>query len=118
MLKQNKFISSINSYFKISDRKSTFKKEIIGGISTFLAIMYILAVNPSIIANSSGIESINNIDGALFLGTALISFLGTFLMGIFANVPITLAPGMGLNAFFAYSFNIDYSLQSSLFSLW
>lgn len=103
MLKQNKFISSINSYFKISDRKSTFKKEIIGGISTFLAIMYILAVNPSIIANSSGIESINNIDGALFLGTALISFLGTFLMGIFANVPITLAPGMGLNAFFAYT---------------
>ena len=72
MLKQNKFISSINSYFKISDRKSTFKKEIIGGISTFLAIMYILAVNPSIIAN-------------------------------FANVPITLAPGMGLNAFFAYT---------------
>ncbi|MGL4343487.1 MAG: solute carrier family 23 protein [Metamycoplasmataceae bacterium] len=98
-----KIDSFFQKYFKLDERNATIKKEIIGGISTFLAMMYILVVNPSFLSQSQGI--INNEDtfGAIFLGTAISSFVATFIMGIFANVPITLAPGMGINAFFSFT---------------
>lgn len=105
------FYNKIDSFFKLSDRKTTIKKELIGGLSTFLAMMYIFSVNPAILSGSNG-ENIY--ESAIFLGTVLSSFLGTFLIGIFANVPISMAPGMGINAFFAYTvasvggFNLDY----------
>ena len=110
----NPFLGKLDNWFKISDRKSTFKKEIIGGISTFLAMMYILSVNPSMLSKSDGIENISDPVSALFLGTAISSMLATFFMGIFANVPIALAPGMGINAFFTFTvasqsgFNLGY----------
>lgn len=106
--------NKINHYFKLSDRNTTIKKEIIGGISTFLAMMYILAVNPGMLTSSSGLTGIENANAAIFLGVAISSFVSTFFMGLFANVPIALAPGMGINAFFAFTvasttgFGMDY----------
>ncbi len=108
------WLAKLDNWFKISDRKSTFKKEIIGGLSTFLAMMYILSVNPSMLSKSDGIENVSDPVSALFLGTAISSMLATFFMGIFANVPIALAPGMGINAFFTFTvasqsgFNLGY----------
>lgn len=109
---KNKFLNKIDSYFKIGDRSSTIKKEIIGGASTFLAMLYIFSVNPSILSSVDNGVGIS--ESAIFLGTVLSSFLGTFLIGLIANVPISAAPGMGINAFFAYTvastsgFNLDY----------
>ncbi len=102
---QNNFLKKINTWFKISDRNSTFKKEIIGGLSTFLAMMYILSVNPSMLSLSDGLEVADHqaATSALFLGTAISSMLATMFMGLFANVPIALAPGMGINAFFTFT---------------
>ncbi len=101
-LQQSKFINKIDNYFKIGDRQSTIKKEFIGGLSTFLAMMYILAVNPSFLSQSEGIN-VANAEAGIFLGTALSAFIATFIMGLFANVPMVLAPGMGLNAYFTFT---------------
>lgn len=108
------FNNKINKFFQIDTRKSTIKKEIIGGLSTFLAMMYILAVNPSMLSSSDGLKTYENAEAAIFLGTAISSFVATFIMGLFANVPIALAPGMGINAFFTFTvaseagFGMDY----------
>ena len=67
------------------------------GITTFMTMAYILAVNPSILS-ATGMDS-----GAIFTSTALAAMIGTFLMAFFANYPFALAPGMGLNAYFAYT---------------
>ncbi len=75
------------------------KEEIVGGITTFLTMSYILVVNPAILStDGTGMH----FSGALF-ATIIISFLATLLMGLFANLPFALAPGMGLNAFFAFT---------------
>ncbi len=103
-LHQTKFINSINKFFKIGDRQSTIKKELIGGLSTFLAMMYILAVNPAMLSTADGINvSQTQAEAGIFLGTALSAFIATFIMGLFANVPMVLAPGMGLNAYFTFT---------------
>ncbi len=100
-------------YFKFDERQATWKKEIIGGLSTFLAMMYILSVNPSMLSKSDGLN-VNDPISALFLGTALSSMIATLLMGFFANIPVALAPGMGINAFFTFTvanqegFNLGY----------
>ena len=113
-LENKTFYKKIDHFFKIGDRKSTIKKELIGGLSIFLAMMYILAVNPSMLINSNGINENQEYIAGIFLGTALSSFIATFAMGLFANVPMALAPGMGLNAFFTYtvassdSFGLNY----------
>lgn len=108
----------IKTYFKFDERKATFKKEIIGGISTFLAMAYILAVNPSIVGDSlmkPGLtETAANLSGGLFLATAISAFFGTMLMGLWANIPIGLAPGMGLNAFFAYTVSQSIGFNGAL----
>jgi AGZA family xanthine/uracil permease-like MFS transporter len=76
----------IKNYFKFDERKATFKKEIIGGISTFLAMAYILAVNPSIVGDSlmnpGSTETAASLSGGLFLATAISAFFGTMLMGL------------------------------------
>ena len=97
--KKNFFVKSLSKYFKFDQYGAIFKKEIIGGISTFIAMAYILAVNPGMVSDVAGKELM----GGLFLSTAISSFFATFLMGIFARVPISLASGMGLNAFFTYT---------------
>ncbi|MGL6125078.1 MAG: NCS2 family permease [Metamycoplasmataceae bacterium] len=108
----------IKTYFKFDERNATFKKEIIGGMSTFLAMAYILAVNPSIVGDSlmePGLEgTASHLSGGLFLATAISAFFATMLMGLWANIPIGLAPGMGLNAFFAYTVSQSIGFNGAL----
>lgn len=83
--------------FKIKERGSTVGKEIAGGITTFLAMAYILAVNPGILSGS-GMEF-----NSVFTATAISAAIATLVMAFVANLPVALAPGLGLNAFFTYS---------------
>ena len=96
--------------FKLSENKTDAKTEILAGITTFMTMAYILAVNPSILS-ATGMDS-----GAVFTATALAAFIGTLLMAIFANYPFALAPGMGLNAYFAYTvvLGMGYSWEYAL----
>jgi len=83
--------------FGIAAANSTVRREILGGITTFLAMAYITVVNPSILSET-GMDF-----GAVFVATCIAGALGTFLMGVVANYPVAQAPGMGQNAFFAYT---------------
>ncbi|EON74593.1 NCS2 family permease [Lysinibacillus sphaericus] len=87
----------MKKYFMFDELGTNYRREIIGGITTFLAMAYILAVNPNILSNA-GMDT-----GAVFVATALAAAVGSLIMGIFAKFPISLAPGMGLNAFFAFT---------------
>nr|WP_321353600.1 NCS2 family permease [uncultured Draconibacterium sp.] len=87
----------IDKYFNISGRGSSYKKEIIGGATTFLTMAYIIFVNPSILGDA-GMDR-----NALITVTIVASLIGTLLAGIWAKVPYAMAPGMGLNAFFTYT---------------
>ncbi|CDM68388.1 putative permease MJ0326 [Clostridium bornimense] len=81
----------------LSNKKVDYKKEVVAGITTFLTMAYIIAVNPQILG-ATGMDQ-----GALVTATCLTAAIGCILMGIFANLPFALASGMGLNAYFAYS---------------
>ena len=100
----------LEKVFKLSENKTDAKTEILAGITTFMTLAYILAVNPSILS-ATGMDS-----GAVFTATALAAFIGTLLMAIFANYPFALAPGMGLNAYFAYTvvLGMGYSWEYAL----
>ncbi len=84
-------------FFKLKERETTVSREIIGGITTFLAMSYILAVNPGILSQS-GLDW-----GAVFSATSISATIATLVMAFCANLPIALAPGLGLNAFFTYT---------------
>ena len=88
----------------------TLRKEVIGGITTFLTMAYILAVNPSILS-SAGMDA-----GAVFTTSCISAIVGTLVMALYAKLPFALAPGMGLNAFFAYTvvLTMGYSWQFAL----
>lgn len=96
--------------FKLRENNTDVKTEILAGITTFMTMAYILAVNPSIMSGA-GMDS-----GAVFTATALAALLGTLLMAVFANYPFALAPGMGLNAYFAYTVvgSMGYSWEVAL----
>lgn len=100
----------LEKLFKLKEHKTDVKTEIIAGITTFMTMAYILAVNPNILS-AAGMDR-----GAVFTATAIASFIGTMLMAIFANYPFALAPGMGLNAYFAYTvvMQMGYSWQVAL----
>ena len=85
------------SYFKLKEHGTDLKSEFLGGLTTFLTMAYILGVNASILG-SAGLTP-----GSVFFATAISSAVATIFMGIYANAPIALAPGMGLNAFFTYT---------------
>ena len=99
--------------FKLKENNTTAKKEIYVGFISFLAVAYILAVNPAILS-STGMDR-----GGLFYATAIAAFVGTLAMAFIANFPFILAPAMGLNAFFAYSvvLSMGYSWQIALFAI-
>ena len=102
----------MENFFKLKENNTTIRTEILAGFTTFFTMAYILFVNPSILgADGAGIPT-----GAVFLATAIASFIGTIFMGLFANVPYALAPGMGLNAFFTYTvvFAFGFSWQEAL----
>lgn len=89
--------SFLDKFFKIRATGSSVKTEVIAGITTFLTMSYIVMVNPDILSNA-GMDK-----GAVFVATCLAAAFGCMLMGLLANYPIALAPGMGLNAYFTYS---------------
>lgn len=97
-------------FFKLKENQTTIKREAIAGVTTFMTMAYILAVNPNIL----GAAGMNK--QGVFVATILSAVLGTTLIGCLANYPFALAPGMGLNAFFAYSIVIKmgYSWQFAL----
>ncbi len=85
------------AHFKLKDHGTDVKTEVIAGITTFLSMAYILAVNPSMLA-AAGMDQ-----GAVFTATAVSAAMATLIMGLFANYPVALASGMGLNAYFAFT---------------
>ena len=100
----------LEKIFKLKENGTDVKTEILAGVTTFMTMAYILAVNPSILSEA-GMDQ-----GAVFTATAVASFLGTLFMAFFANYPFALAPGMGLNAYFAYTvvLGMGYSWQTAL----
>ncbi len=96
--------------FKLKENGTKVSTEIVAGLTTFFAMAYIIAVNPSILSQS-GMEW-----GAVFLATIISSVVGTLIMGLVANVPYAQAPGMGLNAFFVYTvcFGLGFTWQQAL----
>lgn len=90
-------VQKIDNFFGVTKRGSSIKVELLAGLTTFATMAYILPVNVNILS-ASGLES-----GAVFMATALGAVLGTVLMALLAGLPFALAPGMGLNAFFAYT---------------
>ena len=103
----------MEKFFKLKENGTDVKTEVIAGITTFMTMAYILAVNPNILADA-GMDR-----GAVFTATAVAAFLGTALMALLANYPFALAPGMGLNAYFAYTvvLGMGYSWQTALSSV-
>ncbi len=100
----------LEKLFKLKENNTTIKTEVLAGITTFMTMAYILAVNPGILA-AAGMDQ-----GAVFTATAVAGMIGTVCMALFANYPFALAPGMGLNAYFAYTvvLGMGYSWQTAL----
>ena len=99
--------------FKLKQNNTNVKTEIVAGITTFMTMAYILAVNPSILAET-GMDPT-----AVLLATCLASFIGTACMALMGNLPFVLSAGMGLNAYFAYTVvgQFGYSWQIALFAV-
>ena len=103
----------LEKLFKLKDNNTNVRTEVIGGITTFMTMAYILAVNPQILS-ASGMDS-----QAILMATAIASFIGTIVMALLANYPFALAPGLGLNAYFAFTVcgQMGYSWQFALFAV-
>ncbi len=101
---------SLEKMFHLSENGTDVRKEVLAGITTFMTMAYILAVNPNVLG-VSGMDT-----GAVFVATALASMIATLMMAAFANYPFVLAPGMGLNAYFAYTvvLQMGYTWQMAL----
>ena len=104
---------TLEQIFKLQDNNTTIKKEFLAGFTTFITMAYIIFVNPQMMA-ASGMD-----EGAIFVGTCIAAALACFVMGFFANWPVGLAPGMGLNAFFTYTVvgEMGYSWEIALGSV-
>ena len=103
----------METFFKLKENGTDVKTEVVAGITTFMTMAYILAVNPSILS-ASGMDT-----NAILMATALAAFVGTMLMALLANYPFALAPGLGLNAYFAYTVcgAMGYSWQTALLAV-
>lgn len=102
----------LEKVFHLSEKHTDVKTEIVAGVTTFMTMAYILAVNPNVLGkDGAGMDN-----GAVFTATALAALIATLLMAAFANYPFVLAPGMGLNAYFAYTVvqQMGYSWQMAL----
>lgn len=103
----------MKKYFQFEELGTSYRQEFIGGLTTFLAMAYILVVNPLTLTLSSVTDlpdALRMDYGAVFMATALAAAVGSLMMGIVAKYPIALAPGMGLNAFFAYTVILTYGI--------
>ena len=103
-------MNAIERYFGINGENTTVKTEILAGLTTFLTMAYIIFVNPNVLAEA-GMDK-----GAVFVATCLAAAIGCFIMGLYARLPVALAPGMGLNAFFTYGvvLGMGYAWQTAL----
>lgn len=109
--------AAIARYFKFADYQTNFRIETIAGITTFMTMGYILVVNPIILSNAIFLQKSGDLFSQLAVATAIAAAVGTLCMALFANYPFGLAPGMGTNAFFAFSvvlgLGIDWRLALS-----
>ncbi len=106
-------IVMLEKLFRLKENGTNVRTEVVAGVTTFMTMAYILAVNPSILS-ASGMDA-----QAVLIATALASFIGTMCMALLANYPFALAPGLGLNAYFAYTVcgSMGYSWQIALFAV-
>ena len=97
--------------FKLSQRGTTVRTEVVAGITTFMAMAYILMVNPGMFSDLPGVSY-----NAIYVATAISAVIGTLLIGLMANLPLAQASGMGLNAFFVYtvSFGLGFTYSNAL----
>src|SRR3954465_7351469 len=100
----------LDRFFRLAEHGTNVRTELIAGVTTFLTMVYIVFVNPQILGNA-GMDK-----GAVFVATCIASAVSTLVMAFYANYPIALAPGMGLNAFFAFTVVLThkYSWQQAL----
>ena len=100
----------MDKFFKLKEYGTNVKTEVIAGFTTFMTMAYILAVNPDVLG-ATGMDK-----GAVFTATVVSAIIATLIMSLLANLPFALAPGMGLNAFFAYTvvLGMGYSWQTAL----
>ncbi len=105
-----KGLSMLERLFKLEENQTSIKQELVAGLTTFLTMAYIIFINPMMLADA-GMDH-----GAVFVATCLAAAIGCLIMGIVANYPIALAPGMGLNAFFTYTVvgEMGYSWETAL----
>jgi len=96
------FVGMLDEYFGLSANRTDLRTEVVAGVTTFLTMAYIIFVNPAILAKA-GMDQ-----GAVFVATCLAAAIATLIMGLYAKYPIALAPGMGLNAFFAFTLVLTY----------
>ena len=103
----------VEDFFKLKEYNTSIQKELLAGFTTFVTMAYIVFVNPQIMA-LAGMDQ-----GAVFVGTCIAAALACLLMGLFANWPVGLAPGMGLNAFFTFTVvgELGYSWEIALGSV-
>src|SRR3712207_3105554 len=100
----------MEKFFALKENNTNVKTEVLAGITTFMTMAYILIVNPAILSDA-GMDS-----GAVFTATAISAVIATLIMGFYAKLPFAQAPGMGLNAFFAYNIvkQMGYSFEFAL----
>jgi adenine/guanine/hypoxanthine permease len=105
--------NNMKKYFQFDELGTNYRREILGGLTTFLAMAYILVVNPAILTLQSigdYPDELRMNHGSVFVATALAAAIGSILMGVIARYPIALAPGMGLNAFFAFTVVLTFGI--------
>ncbi len=119
-MESNKKEGFLSRYFKLSEYNTNVRTEVLAGITTFITIAYILILNPQILADPYVImgntELATKISNGVFIGTCFGAFIGTMLVSVYAKLPLAQAPGMGLNAFFAYTvvLGMGYSYGEAL----
>ena len=96
------FETTLDNYFGLTKNGTNIRTETIAGLTTFLTMVYIIFVNPQILG-AAGMDK-----GAVFVATCIAAAVSTLVMALYANYPIALAPGMGLNAFFAFTVVLTY----------
>ena len=106
----------LEKYFHLKEHGTTVRTEILAGITTFFTMAYILAVNPAMLAEGAGMGVGSPVFNGVFFATCISAFIGTALMAFLAKLPFAQAPGMGLNAFFAYTvmLGMGYSYSQTL----
>ena len=99
---ENQFAALLENYFGLKEQGTDIRTEFIAGLTTFLTMVYIVFVNPAILSKA-GMDQ-----GAVFVATCIAAAVSTMVMALYANYPIALAPGMGINAFFAFTVVLAY----------